>query len=98
MAHRQWEFNDRICKFLGKSSHECYKLIWQWTKEKTIGLSLFEALCEAATLRIKKPAKQQIDEHVRLTFQQYCDEHSEQCDNDDDCIACALLWAKQKKM
>lgn len=32
-------------------------------------------------------------EHIRLTFQRYCDERSERCTDDDDCIACALLWA-----
>lgn len=52
--YSEWEFEDRLKKFTGKSSHECYKLLWQWAKEKTISLSLFEALCEAvATTPIK---------------------------------------------
>lgn len=46
MSHSSWEYEDKVKKFEGKSKHECYKLIWQWSKEKAISLSLFEALCE----------------------------------------------------
>jgi hypothetical protein len=64
MSHQQWEFDDKVCKFLGKSSHDCYKLIWQWSKEKSISLSLFEALCEAVALKIRKPTEQQTTAQV----------------------------------
>lgn len=57
-SFQQWEYDVKVCKFFGKTSHECYKLIWQWSKEKSISLSLFEALCEAASKQdivMKKP-------------------------------------------
>jgi len=55
MAHEQWEFEDKALKFYGKTPHECYKLIWQWAREKVIRLSLFEALCEYVTLETRDP-------------------------------------------
>lgn len=47
MAHKQWEYDEKVIKFGGKTPRECYKLIWQWVKEKRIPLSLFIELCEA---------------------------------------------------
>jgi hypothetical protein len=46
MAYNQRDFNEKVLKFSGKSKRECYKLVWQWAKEKTISLSMFEALCD----------------------------------------------------
>jgi hypothetical protein len=52
MSHQVWEYEEKVKKFKGKSNHDCYKLIWQWTKEKSIGLSLFEVLCYDLVLRV----------------------------------------------
>lgn len=49
MTHTEIDFNDKVKKFQGKTPHECYKLIWQWAKEKNISLSLFEELCKYVT-------------------------------------------------
>jgi len=35
-------------------------------------------------------------DHIRSIFQRFCDEQSEHCSDDDDCIACALLWASRR--
>jgi hypothetical protein len=46
MKYYQHEFDEKVAKFKNKTSHECFKLIWQWVKEKSISLSLFEDLCK----------------------------------------------------
>lgn len=46
MKYDIYEYQEKIAKLVNRSEHDCYKVIWQWAKEKEITIHMFVALCK----------------------------------------------------